>query len=103
MLSSTLLDFPACPAFLAGKTPASVTFPEFQGADQLLIKEARAMKLPGARFKRPGRLIKIRRATLYVVCSVAKSCPTLWDPTDCITPGFPVPHCLPEFAQVHVH
>ena len=63
MLSSTLLDFPACPAFLAGKTPASVTFPEFQGADQLLIKEARAMKLPGARLKRPGRLIKIRRAT----------------------------------------
>ena len=63
MLSSTLLDFPACLAFLAGKTPASMTFPEFQGADQLLIKEARVMKLPGARLKRPGRLIKIRRAT----------------------------------------
>ena len=22
---------------------------------------------------------------------------------DCSTPGFPVPHHLPEFAQVHVH
>ena len=25
------------------------------------------------------------------------------DPMDCSTPGFPVLHYLPEFAQVHVH
>ena len=36
-------------------------------------------------------------------CSVAKSCPTLCDPVDCCTPGFPVLHCLSEFAQTHVH
>ena len=36
-------------------------------------------------------------------CSVAKSCPTLCDPVDCCTPGFPVVHCLSEFAQTHVH
>ena len=36
-------------------------------------------------------------------CSVAKSCPTLCSPMDCSMPGFPVPHHLPEFAQVHVH
>ena len=36
-------------------------------------------------------------------CSVAKSCLTLCDPTDCSTPGLPVPHYLLEFAQVHVH
>ena len=36
-------------------------------------------------------------------CSVAQSCPTLWDPKDCSTPGFPVLHQLPEFAQTHVH
>ena len=35
--------------------------------------------------------------------SVAKLCPTLCDPMDCSTPGFPVPHCLPESAQTHVH
>ena len=34
-------------------------------------------------------------------CSVAKSRPTLCNPTDCSTPGFPIPHPLPEFAQVH--
>ena len=27
-------------------------------------------------------------------CSVAKSCPTLWDPMNCSTPGFPVLHYL---------
>ena len=36
-------------------------------------------------------------------CSVGKSCPTLCDPIDCSTPGFPVLHCLPKFAQIHVH
>ena len=36
-------------------------------------------------------------------CSVAKSCLILCDPKNCSTPGFPVLHHLPEFAQTHVH
>ena len=36
-------------------------------------------------------------------CSVAKSCLILCDPMNCSTPGFPLLHCLPEFAQTHVH
>ena len=32
------------------------------------------------------------------VSSVTQSCPTLCDPTDCSTPGFPVHHQLPELA-----
>ena len=36
-------------------------------------------------------------------CSVTKLCPTLCDPMDCSTPGFPVLHYLPEFAQTHIH
>ena len=36
-------------------------------------------------------------------CSVAQSHPTLCDPMDCSTPGLPVPHHLPEFAQIHIH
>ena len=35
--------------------------------------------------------------------SVAQSCPTLWDPTDCSTQGLPVYHQLLEFTQIHVH
>ena len=36
-------------------------------------------------------------------CSVAKSRPILHNPIDCSTLGFPVPHHLLEFVQVHVH
>ena len=35
--------------------------------------------------------------------SVAQSCPTLCDPMNRSTPGLPVHHQLPEFAQTHVH
>ena len=35
--------------------------------------------------------------------SVAQSCPTLCDPMNCSTPGFPVHHQLPEFTQTHIH
>ena len=38
-----------------------------------------------------------------VHCSVAKSCLTLCNRMDCSTPGFPVLHYLPEFAQTHGH
>ena len=36
-------------------------------------------------------------------CWVTKSCPTVCEPMDCSTLGFPVLPCLPEFAQTHVH
>ena len=38
-----------------------------------------------------------------LLCVNAQSCPTLCDPMDCNTPGFPILHYLPEFAQIHVH
>ena len=31
---------------------------------------------------------------------VTQSCPTLCDPMDCSTPGFPVDHQLPELTQI---
>ena len=34
--------------------------------------------------------------------SVAQSCLTLCNPTDCSTPGLPVHHQFPEFTQTHV-
>ena len=35
--------------------------------------------------------------------SVTQSYPTLYDPMDCSTPGFPVHHQLPESTQTRVH
>ena len=36
-------------------------------------------------------------------CSVTQSCPSLCNPMDCSTPGFPVLHHHTEPAQTHVH
>ena len=40
---------------------------------------------------------------IAVVVESFKLCLLLWDPTHCSMPGFPVLHCIPEFAQTHVH
>ena len=37
------------------------------------------------------------------ISSFCQSCPTLCNPMDCSSPGFPVHHQLLELAQTHVH
>ena len=41
--------------------------------------------------------------TVVQFISVTQSCPTLCNPMDCNTPGFPVHHQLLELTQTHVH
>ena len=48
------------------------------------------------------RLLILRQGSVQF-SSVSQSWPTLCDPMDCSTPGFPVHHPLPEFPQTHVH
>ena len=57
-------------------------------------------------------LLNVKKKTFYFphilfssvqFSSVAQSCPTLCDPMDCSTPGFPVHHRIPELTQTHVH
>ena len=43
------------------------------------------------------------KINLELFSSVAQLCPTICDPVDCSTPGFPVHHQLPEFTRTHVH
>ena len=38
-----------------------------------------------------------------LISSAAQSCPTLYNPPDCRTPGLPVHHQLLEFTQTPVH
>ena len=40
---------------------------------------------------------------LSLFISVSQSCPTICNPVDCSTPGFPAHHQLPEFTQIHIH
>ena len=53
------------------------------------------------------RELTIFRAQVFHVncccCSVTRLCPTLCNPMGYSTPGIPVPYCLLEFAQVHIH
>ena len=49
------------------------------------------------------RFLKKLKWELPLCCSVAQSCPTLCDPLDSSTPGFPVLHHLLELAQAPVH
>ena len=49
---------------------------------------------------------EIYRFNAIPVAAAAKplqSCPTLCNPIDGSSPGFPVLHYLPEFAQTHMH
>ena len=41
--------------------------------------------------------------SLFCCCSVAQSCPALFDPIDCSTLGTPLLHYFLEFVQIHVH
>ena len=51
-----------------------------------------------------GRILILHLgATSVQFSSVAQSCPTLFNPVDCSTPGFPVHHQFPELTQIHVH
>ena len=48
-------------------------------------------------------LSSLGKTALLYYCSVTHLCPTLCDLMDWSTPGFSVLHCLPKFAQTHVH
>ena len=57
----------------------------------------------GKKFPKENKIFHncIKRYFFFpVISSVAQSCPTL---CDCSSPGLPVHHQFPEFAQTHVH
>ena len=68
-----------------------------QGSDPslLYILHWQAGSLPPAPPRKPTNVNRFS--------SVAQSCPSLCDPMDCSTPGFPVHHQLPKFTQTHVN
>ena len=46
---------------------------------------------------------KTPRISCCYCCPVSKLCSTLCNPLECSTPGSPLLHYLPEFAQIDVH
>ena len=55
------------------------------------------------RFFATGATKNIYNNAYCFCCSVAQLCPTLCNPMDCSTQGFPVLHHLQERAQTRVH
>ena len=49
-----------------------------------------------------GQDISTESGWWLLFCSHSAVSDSLRPPLDCSMPGFPVPHCLPEFAQIHV-
>jgi len=57
-------------------------------------------------FFRTMQKVSVRATSMFSSVqfrSVVQLCPTLCDPMDYSTLGFPVHHQLPELAQTHVH
>ena len=57
--------------------------------------------------KQPNQIVGRRAKQTFLqrrcCCSVTQSCATLCNSMECSTPGFPVLHYFPGFAQTHVH
>ena len=67
---------------------------EFELCQSLTLRPSASSFMSQAHFPHPSN---------EGLCSVAKLFPIRRDTRDCSTPGFPVLHYLPEFAQTHVH
>ena len=69
----------------------------------LVLPVVHCLKLSFQVFPHSPGFSCLKRLSKSQFSSVAQSCPTLWDPMNCSTPGLPVHHQLPEFTQTHVH
>ena len=47
--------------------------------------------------------VKTFTCTTILSCSVAKSCPTVYDPMNCSIPGIPLLQSFFEFSQIDAH
>ena len=75
------------------------------GRVRLFVTPWTAARQASLSFTVSWSLLKLKSIQLVTVAA-AKSlqlCPTLCDPMNCSTPGFPVLHCLLGFAHIHVH
>ena len=90
---------PELPSFLS--LPAATTVLAQEARDQLSLARNQIPRSSVPWNEHLGHSFLISRNSYC--CSVAQSCPTLCDPMDCSTPGFPVLHPLLELAQTHVH
>ena len=91
--SASVVPFSSYPQSLLASESCPVSRP-FASGGQTVGASASASVLP---------IVNAHSACSVQFSSVAQSCPTLCDPMNCSTPGFPVLHHLLELTQTHVH
>ena len=92
-------------------SPGATTAESRGHSAHALRREVTAMRSPHTTTREESPLpqtresprVAIKTQHIHQFSSVAQSCPTLCDPVDCSTPGFPVYHQLLEPTQTHVH
>ena len=87
-----------CPVAKSCLTPCNPMDYSPPGSSVQEILQARILEWVAIPFSRGSSRPRDRTQV-----SVTKSCPTLCNPVDCSTPGFPVLHYLLEFIQTLVH
>ena len=114
-LERSLTEPEACPSDRAGGRPATHLLFRDPGpctsqeplretlGPRLIHNLQSCSPLPGRRGLTVLRGDGVKPLIYLQLSSVTQSCPTLCDPVDHSTPGFPVHHQLPEFAQTRVH
>ena len=98
-------DSVATPCIVAHQAPPSMGFPRQEYWNGLLFPSLGDLPDPGNEPTSP-----VLAGGFFTTeppgdscCSVTQSCPTLCDPMDCSTQGFPVHHQLLEPPQIHVY
>ena len=86
------------PWTVAHQAPLSMELSQARTLELVAISSSRGSSQP-----RDWTWVSCRASGFFQFSSVAQSYPTLYDPMDCSTPGFPVHHQLPELTQTHVH
>ena len=89
---------------LSSLSPPAFNLSQHQGLFQWVSSSYQVAKVLELQFQ-PSLWSNSHLCTwLSAQCSsVTQSCPTLCNPMDCSTPGFPVHHQLQELVQTHVH
>ena len=95
------------PWVVAHQAPLSMAFSRQEYCSGLSCSPAGGLSDPGTEpVSLMSPALQADSLPLLLPCrsySVTQSCLTLCNPTDCSTPGFPVLHHFPEFAQTDVH
>ena len=108
-LWSTLFISPAGKMFLVGTNEPKESFKMERGGTMFIVGKGSGKRGRNPRKTQQWTLehwdVKLNSISSLRCCVVVQclSCVRLCDAMDCSTPGSPILHCLPEFAQIHAH